>query len=130
MTIKRFEDIESWKEARKLTAAVYLLCRQKPLASDYSLCDQIRRCSVSIMSNIAEGFGRDGNREFIQFLSLSKGSASELKSLLYVLLDNQFITASDFQRFYEQGSRIEILLTRFITYLRKSPIRGQKFNPL
>lgn len=127
-TIQKFEDIEAWKEARLLTSGVYKLCKAKALASDFGLVDQIRRASVSIMSNIAEGFGRGGNKEFLQFLAHARGSASEVKSLLYVLLDAEYIDQSTFDRFHAQTSKTEALLSRFIAYLRQSEIKGSKFK--
>ncbi len=126
--ITRFEDIESWKEARILTGSLYELCRSKPLASDYGLCDQLRRAGVSVMANIAEGFGRDGNKEFIQFLSNAKGSASELKSHFYVLLDANFIDQTKFEELYQRANFIEILIAKLIDYLKTSEIRGRKFD--
>ena len=90
-TLTKFEDIESWKEARGLSRDIYACCQRKPLASDYGLCNQLRRSGVSIMANIAEGFGRGGSKEFIQFLSQAKGSTTELKSHFYVLLDARYI---------------------------------------
>lgn len=127
-TINRFEDIESWKEARKLTLSLYTLCQQAPLSSDRGLCDQIRRASVSIMANIAEGYGRNGNKEFSHFLSNAKGSATELKSHLYVLLDLGHTDPKQFDPLYEQINYIEILLTRLRDYLLKTDIRGSKFK--
>ena len=127
-TIKRFEDIESWKEARKLTAKLYKTCRVKPLAADYGLCDQLRRAGVSIMANIAEGFGRGGNKEFLQFLSVSKGSVTELKSHLYVLLDAEYLTDPDFHELYGHADHIEVLISGFMNYLQKSELKGPKFK--
>ena len=86
-TLKRFEDIEAWQKARELTRAVYAVSNEGPFSRDFGPRDQIRRASVSIMSNIAEGFGRGGNKEFIQFLSTAKGSASEVQAQLYVAMD-------------------------------------------
>ncbi len=83
---QRFEDIEAWQKARELTREVYAASNTGLFAKDYGLRDQIRRASVSIMSNIAEGFGRGGNKEFIQFLSTAKGSASEVQAQLHVEL--------------------------------------------
>jgi four helix bundle protein len=127
-TITRFEDIESWKEARKLTADLYKLCRSTPLATDYGLCDQLRRAGVSIMANIAEGFGRGGNKEFVQFLSNSKGSVAELRSHLHVLLDAEYIKPSEFQILYDQAVYIDVLLGRFMNYLLNSDLKGRKFK--
>ncbi len=127
-TIHRFEDIESWKEARKLTAQLYRACRKRPLSDDFGLCDQIRRAGVSIMANIAEGFGRHGTREFLQFLSLARGSTSELKSHFYVMLDAEYIDHPTFDDLYAKGDRIETLITGFMTYLQKTTLKGRKFK--
>lgn len=85
--IERFEDIEAWKKARELTKRIYEITDRGNLARDFGLKDQIKRSSISIMSNIAEGFERDGDNEFRQFLSIAKGSVGELKAQLYVALD-------------------------------------------
>ena len=85
--IERFEDIDAWKKARELTKIIYEVTAQGKLATDFSLRDQLRRAAVSIMANIAEGFEREGNKEFRQFLATAKGSAGEVKALLYVALD-------------------------------------------
>jgi four helix bundle protein len=91
-SIEKFEDIEAWQKARELTREIYRVTNQGAFAKDFGLRDQIRRASVSIMSNIAEGFGRGGNREFIQFLSMAKGSVSEVQAQLYVAVDVGYIT--------------------------------------
>ncbi len=88
MRIERFEDIEAWKEARELVKNIYDKFKD---IRDYSFKDQIQRASVSVMSNIAEGFDRGTNKEFIQFLVIARGSLSELRSLLYNALDLDFI---------------------------------------
>ena len=90
--VNRFEDLEAWKIAREIVRAVYGVSQNERFARDYGLKDQIRRSSVSIMSNIAEGFERDGDREFANFLSIAKGSAGETRSLLYVALDQNYIS--------------------------------------
>ncbi|MEX0654806.1 MAG: four helix bundle protein [Phycisphaeraceae bacterium] len=86
-TFERFEDIEDWRCARQLTNGIYDITRHGAFTRDYDLRSQIRRASVSIMSNMAEGFERDGTREFVQFLSQAKGSAGEVKAQLYVALE-------------------------------------------
>ena len=86
-TIVRFEDLDAWKIARELTRDVYRVTSGEKFSRDFGLKDQIRKASVSIMSNVAEGFERDGNREFCNFLSIGKGSAGEVRSQLYVALD-------------------------------------------
>lgn len=127
-TIQRFEEIESWKIARKLTADIYAVCRKRPIASDLGLCDQIRRASVSVMANIAEGFGRGGNKEFVQFLSYARGSSSELRSLLYVMIDSGFIDQPTFDDLYERSNHAEALITKLMNYLQTSEICGTKFR--
>ena|SRR5208282_4613966 len=98
--ILRFEEIESWKKARVLTNEIYQVTSLGGFARDFGLRDQIRRASVSAMSNIAEGFERGGNREFLQFLSNAKGSAGEVRSQLYVALDAGFINQKKFDDLY------------------------------
>ncbi len=86
-TITRFEEIEAWQKARQLSAAIYKTTNAGIFSRDFGLRDQIRRAAVSVMSNIAEGFDRGGNKEFIQFLYIAKGSAAEIQAQLYVALD-------------------------------------------
>ena len=84
----KFEDLQAWQRARELTNAVYQLCRQKPLAMDFGLRDQIQRAAVSSMNNVAEGFERQGKQEKWHFYNIAKGSTGEVRSLTYVILDN------------------------------------------
>ena len=121
-----FEDIEAWQEARRLTKCVY--AATKTVTQDRSLCDQIQRASVSMMSNIAEGFGRGGNREFLHFLHIARGSCYEVKSQLYVFLDNGYITQAAFDTAYQQASKAESLLNGLIKHIRNSDFRGSKYN--
>src|SRR5216684_5101332 len=99
-TLERFEDLDAWKKARELTKSVYQVTSAGEFARDFGLRDQIRRASVSIISNIAEGFDRDGNAEFVQFLSVAKGSASEVKAQLYIALDLTYITSKEFDELF------------------------------
>ena len=92
--IKKFEDIESWKRARKLTKDVYTVTAQDKFQRDFGLKDQIRRAAVSILSNIAEGFERGGDKEFLQFLAIAKGSSGEVRAQLYVALDLEYIVSA------------------------------------
>src|SRR5262245_32987716 len=85
--IRRFEDLIAWQKARELTKGIYGITNQGPFGKDFALKDQIRRASISIMSNIAEGFERSRPKEFHQFLSISKCSCGELRSQLYIALD-------------------------------------------
>ena len=91
MQVRTFEDLEIWKDARALTWEIYQLTRDSKFSNDFALRDQIRRAAVSIMSNIAEGFERGGNQEFIQFLYVAKASCGEVRSQLYVTLDQSYI---------------------------------------
>ncbi len=127
-SIERFEDIEAWKKARELTREIYRITNQGAFVKDFGLRDQIRRAAVSIMSNIAEGFGRGGNREFIQFLSTAKGSASEVEAQLYVALDAEYITKDQFQQLYGLAQSSGKMIGGFIRYLQKSDHKGVKFS--
>lgn len=126
--IERFEDIIAWQKARVLTRDIYASARTGPFAKDFGLRDQIQRASVSTMANIAEGFERGGDKEFIQFLSNSKGSCGEVKSHLYVALDQNFIDEASFNKLYEQASEVARLVSGFMTYLRDSELRGNKYR--
>ncbi|MFQ6084424.1 MAG: four helix bundle protein [Candidatus Aminicenantia bacterium] len=128
MTVRYFEDLEIWKLARKLTKEIYTVTRREPFSKDYGLVDQIRRASVSIMSNIAEGFERGGNQEFIQFLSIAKGSSGEVRCQLYVALDQNYIDQQQFKNLSEMVKKISIMINNFIQYLKGSRFRGQKFK--
>jgi four helix bundle protein len=126
-SIEKFEDIEAWQKARELTREIYRVTNQGAFAKDFGLRDQIRRASVSIMSNIAEGFGRGGNREFIQFLSMAKGSVSEVQAQLYVAVDVGYITKVQFHQLYSLSQSTGNLIGGFIRYLTKSADKGVKF---
>jgi len=126
MKIHRFEDIEGWKKARELTRQIYEVSGAGLFSRDFGLRDQIRRASVSIMSNIAEGFERDGNKEFAQFLSIAKGSSGEVKSQFYVALDAGFIDQTQFTNLYRQADETGKLIAGFRRYLQQSELRGRK----
>ena len=127
-SIERFEDIEAWKSARKLRQAIYRLTRLKPFALDFALVDQIRRAAISAPSNIAEGFDRGGNREFIQFLSHAKGSVAELKDQLHCALDERYVSKDQFDEVFQLAESTSRLIGGFMTYLRNSEICGHKFD--
>jgi len=126
--IERFEDIDAWKKARELTKIIYEVTSQGKLATDFSLRDQLRRAAVSIMANIAEGFEREGNKEFRQFLSTAKGSAGEVKALLYVALDAGLTSMEQFQRIRTLADEASRLLAGFLRYLKTSDKKGSKFQ--
>lgn len=126
--IHRFEDIEAWQKARELTKVIYTLSNDGQFACDFGLRDQIRRASVSIMSNIAEGFGRGGNKEFIQFLSTAKGSASEVQAQLYVALDAGYINQEQFQKLYSETDATARMIAGLLRYLQNSDFKGAKYK--
>ena len=117
--IGRFEDIEAWKRARELVNSIYQVTSEGSFAKDYSLKDQIRRASISVMSNIAEGYSRQTDREFIHFLHVAKGSASEVQSQLYVGLDLKYISQSTFEELYGLSDETIKLVSGFVRYLKK-----------
>ncbi len=108
--IRRFEDIVVWQEARKLTKEIYAMSNQERFSRDFGLRDQIRRASVSTMSNIAEGFDCESKVEFSRFLGISRRSAVEVQSLLYVALDIGYIDAETFRQQYEQARKTKALI--------------------
>ncbi len=116
-TIERFEDIEAWQGTRALVKAVYDATGQGPFAHDYGLRDQIRRASVSIMSNIAEGFERGSDKELRQFLIIAKASAGEVRSLLYVALDLAYLDGPTYEHLTQQASRVSRQIAKFAKYL-------------
>ena len=118
MKIERFEDIQSWQEARVLTKQVYGITKEVQFRRDQALCGQIQRASVSIMANIAEGFDRQSRKEFVQFLYYASASASEVQSHLYVALDQRYISEQDFGIMYGQAKKTKSLINGFIAYLK------------
>ena len=127
-SFKSFEDIAAWQKAREIAININELIKKDSFSHDPSLKNQIRKSSGSIMDNIAEGFERGGNKEFVQFLSISKGSCRELKSQLYRCLDLQFIKDQDFKDIYDQVDELEGKLYRLMSYLKKTSFRGPKFR--
>lgn len=118
MLIKQFEDIEVWKEARKLTNMVYELTGKSAFKRDFGLKEQIQKAAVSCMSNVAEGFDSDTKQQFIQMLTYTKRSASEVQSELYVALDRNYMTKKEFDNCYKQAQLVRKLTNGFIRYLR------------
>lgn len=118
MLIKRFEDIDVWKEARKLVNMAYDLTGGDLFRKDFGLKEQIQRAAVSCMSNVAEGFDSDTKHQFIQMLSYTKRSSSEVQSELYVALDRKYISEQEFNESYNQAKLVGKLANGFIRYLR------------
>src|SRR5437868_3206758 len=127
-TFNRFEDIDVWRRSRELTNKIYKITSKVDFGRDFGLKDQIRRASVSIMSNIAEGFERSGTGEFAHFLATAKGSAGEVRSQLYVALDQGYITAAVFAPMIANVSQISKMLSGLMSYLRNSGVKGTRFK--
>jgi four helix bundle protein len=125
-TFQSFEEIGVWQKARQLTKEVYQVSGKGPFTRDFGLRDQIRRACVSIMSNIAEGYERGGTKEFLQFLSIAKGSAGEVRSQLYVAFDQDYLTKSVFEELSSHAREISRMLTGLMSYLRNSGLKGTK----
>ena len=129
-TFKRFEDIEAWQKARVLVSEINTLIHTGKISRDFSFCDQLKRAGYSVMNNIAEGHERDGNREFIQFLSFSKGSTGEVKSMLYVAKDQEYIDDIVFKRLYELCGSIGAMVFGLMKYLKNTGKKGTKFGKM
>ncbi len=127
-TQKKFEDIEVWQLAREFCKDIFRIMQYDGLKTDFALKDQINRSSGSTMDNISEGFGRGGNREFINFLSISKGSIEEARSQLYRIYDREYIKKDEFISIKDKTIEIENKIGGLISYLKKSGFKGTKFK--
>lgn len=119
-SFRSFEEIEAWQEGRALVKEIYVISNDGPLSKDFALRDQLRRASLSIISNIAEGFERGGTAEFIRFLNIAKGSAGEVRAQLYVARDLNYLDEEDFKRLSITVVRVSRMLSRLIGYLRET----------
>ena len=128
MPIKNFEDLEIWRESRRLTQDVYDFSKDPKIFKDFALGDQMRRAAVSIMSNIAEGFERGGNQEFIQYLYIAKGSCGEIRSQLYVALDQKYLEQGKVERLLINVKRLSVMIKHLIDHLKRSNLRGPKYG--
>ena len=115
-----FEEINAWQKAYEITLEVYRITADGGFSKDYGLRDQIRRASVSIMANIAEGHGRRSNSEFANFLNIARGSAAEVQSHLYVAMGLKYIEKEDFDRQYSAAEEISRMTLALAKYLRES----------
>jgi len=127
-TFRKLEDIRAWHLARGLTKEIYEASALRPDWRDTDLRNQIRSASVSIISNISEGFARGGNREFLYFLSVAKGSAGEVVGQLYIALDQRYIPVLTFCRLKYKTNQLIVMLEKLISYLSRSGFRGHKFK--
>lgn len=117
-TIKSFEELPVWQDARKFTNKIYKLTNKFPKEELYGLTSQIRRATVSIMSNIAEGFDRRSDKELSNFLSMSRGSSSEVQNDLYIALDLRYISKEEFKETYQEAKKIAKQINGLMTYLK------------
>ena len=127
-TIKKFEEIKAWQLARELTRHIYEATKHEGFKVDYGLRNQIQRASVSILSNIAEGFERGGNKEFVNFLSIAKGSCGEVRAQIYVALDQGYISQGAFDQLFVLCNRISAMLYSFISSIKESSVKGIRYK--
>jgi four helix bundle protein len=125
--IERFEDLKVWQKSREMNLKIYMLSNKGTFAKDFGLRDQIRRASVSILSNIAEGFERNGNKEFGQFLSIAKASAGEVRTQLYIAKDLEYINEEEFSETVSGLLEISKMINGLMSYLKTTEIKGSKF---
>jgi len=119
-TIKSFEDLKVWKDSRIFIKEIYTMINNFPVKENYGLASQVTRAAVSIMSNIAEGFARDTNKEFIRFLIMARGSTAEVQSDLFIALDLKYINQDEFQKTYYQAENLGKQINGLIKYLKAS----------
>ena len=127
-TIRRFEEIISWQKARALNKILGKYIDDGRFKKSYKLISQIEGSAGSIMDNIAEGFERGGNKEFIQFLYISKGSCGEFRSQLYRAIDRKYLSQNEFDELYNMGMETLVLLQKLIDYPDKSELKGSKYK--
>lgn len=127
-TIKRFEDLDVWKDSRKLCKDIFVLSKENGFNNDYRFKSQILSSSGSIMDNIAEGFERDGNNEFRQFLAIAKGSCGETRSQLYRAFNFGYISKESANKLIEEYQNLSGKIKNFIVYLQNSDYKGNKFK--
>lgn len=127
-TYKAFTELDIWQKARVLNKQIYAVSSTGQFAKDYCLQNQIRRASISVMSNIAEGFERDGAKEFVQFLSVAKGSLGELMSQLYIAFDLSYLGKQSLDELLETSDGLSRNISGFMRYLRETPLKGKKYK--
>lgn len=120
MKVERFEDLDAWKVGRELANLIYIYGRETARSKDYGFKDQIQRAAVSVMNNTAEGFERGSNKDFAKFLFIARGSAGEVRSMLYLALDQKYITEEQFKEAYNLCVRASQLCWGLIKHLQKT----------
>ena len=128
-TAKQFEDLGVWQDARGLVQQIYAASKQRPFYRDTGLREQIRRAATSSMSNIAEGFERGSRKEFIQFLNIAKGSNGEVRSQLYIALDQEYLTGTEFNTLRDSALSLSRRIAKFIRYLETYPSNNRVRKP-
>ena len=123
-----FEDLDIWKQAREMCKSVYEITNHTMFSNDYRFCSQIRASSGSIMDNIAEGFEREGNKEFVNFLFIAKGSCGELRSQLIRANDCNYITEDEYNKLKDDALKISSGISSLIKYLKNSDLKGTKYK--
>ena len=127
-TIERFEDLEAWKRARIFAKLIHTVSGNGNFGRDFGLKDQIRRATYSIVSNIAEGFERDGDKEFLQYLFVAKGSCGEVRAQLYLAVDFDYITEEEFLQLRTKALELNRIISGLIRYLKQSNLTGKKYR--
>lgn len=127
-TITKIEDLMIWQEARVLVKSIFILTSKDKFSKEFSLKDQIKRSSISVMSNIAEGHGRGGNKEFVQFLYIANGSLSEVKSQLYISFDFNLLNEEELNKFLGDTLKLENMIKALIRRMKESEFTGSKFK--
>jgi four helix bundle protein len=125
-SIKRFEDMDVWKKSRMLVNLTYNMTNKSGFTRDWLLINHLRKTAISILSNISEGFERDGNKEFVNFLSIAKGSCGELRCQLYIAFDQNYIEENQFKELSNLATEISKSLKGLINYLQASDFKGIK----
>jgi len=125
--IEKVEDLISWQKSKDLTIEIYKITKNNAFSKDFGLCNQIQRSAVSNPSNIAEGFGRGGNKEFLQFLSIAKGSLYELKTQLIIAFEIGYNDV-EYSKLKNDSEEISKLITGFMNYLKQSELKGIKYK--
>jgi four helix bundle protein len=127
-TITKIEDLLIWQESRVLVKNIFLITSTDKYSKEFFLKDQIKRSAISVMSNIAEGYGRAGNKEFVQFLYIANGSLSELKSQLYISFDFNLISEEQLENYLKDVLKIENMIKAFARKIKESEFTGTKFK--